>query len=273
MTCILDNLTVVLFVLCCVERNRLQGNMEKALEELAKRLKTLKFRMGKTNDIIAKYYKEALERQRLSVTTSSTMVNVSKETIEEMVFAKGDSEEDIKTWAEESETLLSEADQCIRQITKELKDMEAATQEAITLKEREKKLEFEKLLMEQKIRQEQEAAKEKMEIDLEYQKRLKEFQQTESSSEKSQSSAFIKMPKLVISKFQGTPQDWIRFWGQFEAQIDKSTVDPVTKFSYLKDLVEVKVRKLIDGLPFTEEGYNKAKDILRKRYGQTSEVV
>ena len=55
MTCILDNLTVVLFVLCCVERNRLQGNMEKALEELAKRLKTLKFRMGKTNDIIAKY--------------------------------------------------------------------------------------------------------------------------------------------------------------------------------------------------------------------------
>ena len=72
---------------------------------------------------------EALERQQLSVTTSSTMVNVSKETIEEMMFAKGDSEEDIKTWAEESETLLSEADQCIRQITKELKDMEATTRQ------------------------------------------------------------------------------------------------------------------------------------------------
>ena len=136
-----------------------------------------------------------------------------------MMFAKGDSEEDIKTWAVESETLLSKADQCIRQITKELNDMEAATQEAITLKEREKKLEFEKLLMEQKIKQEQEAAKEKMEIDLEYQKRLKEFQQTESSFEKSQSSPVLKMPKLVISKFQGTPQDWIRYWGQFEAQV------------------------------------------------------
>ena len=46
------------------------------------------------------------------------MVNVSKGTIEEMMFAKGDSEDDIKTWAEESETLLSEADQCIRQITR-----------------------------------------------------------------------------------------------------------------------------------------------------------
>ena len=152
------------------------------------------------------------------------MVNVAKETIEELMFAKGDSEEDIITWVKESETLLSEADQCIRQITKELKDMEAAAQEAITLKEREKKLEFEKLLMEQKIKQKQEAAKEKMEIDLEYEKRLKEFQQTESGSEKSQSSAFVKMPKLIISKFQGTPQDWIWFWGQFEAQINKSKV-------------------------------------------------
>ena len=35
----------------------------------------------------------------------------------------------------------------------------------------------------------------------------------------------------------------------------------------------MKVRKLIDGLPFTEEGYLKAKALLEKRYGQTSEVV
>ena len=40
----------------------------------------------------------------------------------------------------------------------------------------------------------------------------------------------------------------------FESQIDKSSVDPVTKFSCLKELVEVKVQRLIDGLPFTEEG-------------------
>ena len=108
--------------------------------------------MGKTN-----------ERQQLSVTTISTMANTSKENFEEMIFAKGDNEEKMKTWAEESETLLTEADQCIRQITKELKDMEAAVLEAIRLKEQEKKLEFEKLLMEQKIKQEQEAAKEKNE--------------------------------------------------------------------------------------------------------------
>ena len=81
------------------------------------------------------------------------------------------------------------------------------------------------------------------------------------------------MPKLNITKFNGTPQDWLRFWGQFETQIDKSTVLALTKFSYLKELVEPKVRNLIDGLPFTEEGYIKAKELLVKRYGNTSDVV
>ena len=33
------------------------------------------------------------------------------------------------------------------------------------------------------------------------------------------------------------------------------------------------MRNLIDGLPFTPEGYNKAKDLLARRYGKTSEVV
>ena len=60
------------------------------------------------------------------------------------------------------------------------------------------------------------------------------------------------MPKLVISKFNGTQQDWFRFWGQFSSQIDKANVHVLTKFSFLKELVEVKVRNLIDGLPFTE---------------------
>ena len=86
-------------------------------------------------------------------------------------------------------------------------------------------------------------------------------------------SEVVKMPKLVITKFDGTPQDWMRFWGQFETQIDKSSAPDVTKFSYLKELVDSKVRNLIDGLPFTADGYQKAKDLLSRRFGKTSEVV
>ena len=37
--------------------------------------------------------------------------------------------------------------------------------------------------------------------------------------------------------------------------------------------MDIKVQRLIDGLLFTSEGYAKARDLLQKRYGQTSEVV
>ena len=46
----------------------------------------------------------------------------------------------------------------------------------------------------------------------------------------------------------------------------------VTKFSCLKEFVVPKVRKSIDGLPFTPEGYEKAKSVLKERYGNDGEV-
>ena len=47
----------------------------------------------------------------------------------------------------------------------------------------------------------------------------------------------------------------------------------ITKYSYLKEFVESHVRKGIDGLPFTSEGYAKAKAILQERYGRESDIV
>ena len=82
------------------------------------------------------------------------------------------------------------------------------------------------------------------------------------------------VPKLTISKFQGTHLDWWRFWNQFEAEIDSSpAIHQVTKFSYLKEYLLPKVRLLVEGLPFTIEGYARAKNILQTKYGQISEVV
>ena len=82
-----------------------------------------------------------------------------------------------------------------------------------------------------------------------------------------------KLPKLVITKFSGELTDWPRFWNQFEAEIDRSQVAGVTKFSYLKELVDPKAKTAIDGLPFTTEGYERAKNILKAKYGQTREIV
>ena len=82
-----------------------------------------------------------------------------------------------------------------------------------------------------------------------------------------------KLPKLVIIKFSGELTDWPRFWNQFEAEIDRTEVAAVTKFSYLKELVDPKVKTTIDGLPFTTEGYQRAKNILKSKYGQMSDIV
>lgn len=68
-----------------------------------------------------------------------------------------------------------------------------------------------------------------------------------------------KLPKLVITKFNGTFQDWPRFWGQFCEAIDHSNIAGVTKFSYLRELLAPKVKASIEGLPFSSEGYTRAK--------------
>ena len=37
----------------------------------------------------------------------------------------------------------------------------------------------------------------------------------------------VKLPKMVISKFEGTALDWFRFWNQFDTEIDKQDISPV----------------------------------------------
>ena len=75
-----------------------------------------------------------------------------------------------------------------------------------------------------------------------------------------------KLLKLLITKFSGELTDWPRFWNQFEAEINRLEVAAVTKFSFLKELVDPKVKTAIDGLPFTTQGYQRAKNILKSKY-------
>ena len=66
--------------------------------------------------------------------------------------------------------------------------------------------------------------------------------------------------------------DWLRFWNQFQSGIDDADIAQVTKFSYLKELLDPKVRACVDGLPFTTEGYERAKNIVKSNYGKDNEV-
>ena len=82
-----------------------------------------------------------------------------------------------------------------------------------------------------------------------------------------------KLPKLMMTKFDSTYMDWPQFWGQFTEAIDKTGVQLITKFSYLRELLDVKVKRAIEALPFMAEEYNRGKSILSERSGKESEIV
>ena len=67
--------------------------------------------------------------------------------------------------------------------------------------------------------------------------------------------------------------DWPRFWGQFTETVDKSNIAAINKFTYLCGFLSPKVKRRVESLPFTTEGYNRAKSILKDQYGKNSEVV
>ena len=47
----------------------------------------------------------------------------------------------------------------------------------------------------------------------------------------------------------------------------------MSKFSYLKELLIPRVRLLIDSLPFTLEGYSRAKPLLLGKFGKSNEIA
>ena len=78
---------------------KINVDMENTLKELKSKMKTLQFRMNKTTDIVSKRDKEAMERQRLSVATTSKAVNNLKERIEDRMLTDGKTGEEVQVWA------------------------------------------------------------------------------------------------------------------------------------------------------------------------------
>ena len=88
-----------------------------------------------------------------------------------------------------------------------------------------------------------------------------QIEENQKNLNNKEQSINAKLPKLVITEFNGMHTYWPRLWNQCKAEIDSADVcvSPITKFSYLKVLFEPKVRVTIEGLPFTTEGYERAK--------------
>ena len=232
----------------------------------------LNFTLDKTDSVLTVSDEEVVSRQKGNLTKIILAVCDLKQEIEEEKFMQGESEENVATWGESIEENIALADKKVKKLTEHIQRLKAeqrqrecalenekkrlldeenyARQEAFEKHERDKQLAFEQELMKQK---------------LQFQNEIKEVQAEKKST--------AKLPKLVITPFKGSYNDWLRFWGQFSANIDLADISEVMKFSYLKELVDPKIRTCINGLPFTDEGYKQAKKILETKYGNTSEIV
>ena len=83
----------------------------------------------------------------------------------------------------------------------------------------------------------------------------------------------VKLPKLIITKFDGISLDGLCFWNQFESKIDKGDVGPVSEFSYLKGILIPRVRLLVESLHFTPERYSRAKSVFLGQFGKSTEIA
>ena len=209
----------------------------------------------KTKTVLSTGKESAIKRH--VETLRDILKDVSKlvRTVEaEKITAKQNSDE-IDTWVGEMESKINDGDEKINLLEEWLSE----AREKRDFNDQKKKMDFEMELYEAKMKLQAE--------------HLKAESKEPTSSENSVSQLRAKLPKMTITVFDGSYGDWPRFWGQFSETINKTSVPPVTKFTYLRELLCDKAKRAIEALPFTAEGYNRAISILKDRFGKESEIV
>ena len=136
--------------------------------------------------------------------------------IEARKIADKQEAEVIDIWNTNIETEMAKADENVQYLKEWMKNEKVQCE----TQEREERIKFEVKLHETKM---------KLQAELQ----AKSFNPPKWTSEDLNLQA--KLPKLVITKYNGSYADWPRFWGQFSETIDKTSVASITIFTYLLD--------------------------------------
>ena len=235
-----------------------EGEIKTMQEKIQGKLKRLEFTAGDTAKVIETGDLKTIERHGSALEHVIDKTHQLKLEVQELRIESGNDPVEVRLWTETLESQISKFEGI-------LKEVEYVAAGIRSIEEEKREEEKRKRNLEEKIQLEK--AKHEARASLE--------KTAKASTEESGnlSSVGAKLPKLEITKFQGTFLDWMRFWNQFETEIDKAKLTQVAKFSYLKELLVSSVRASIDGLPFTTEGYERAKAILKTKYGKPSEVA
>ena len=238
---------------------------DELLKKIEGKFKMLRFTQDNTPRVLERNKPRDLERQLKIFENQSDQVLQCRVEVQERRIQEGDEIDEIQAWSLDVEKRLEEFDETMDLLRNAIESLNEQTSREARQIEQKMEDQRRKQLHEIEINHEEK----KLELRRKYEKKMEESQ-FRSMKEDKQS---VKLPKLVIMKFQGTHLDWQRFWNQFETEIDRAEIGQITKFSYLKELLVQKVRLAIDGLPFTVEGYERAKCILQTKYGKPSEVA
>ena len=228
---------------------------DKDLADLETKLTPLELAVGKSTSVLSAGKRVSIKRHLEALQTTANEANECRRVVEAFKIAQKQEISEINEWNLTVDVKLDAADVAIENLQKFLADAEKAER----FETHEEELRREMSLHEKRLKMKTE---------------LSSISHTNTDAQEfsSESMKTAKLPKLVISRFGGSFTDWPKFWGHFTEAVDKSSIAAITKFTYLLELLEPSVKRSVESLPFTPEGYTRAKTILEAKYGKESEI-
>ena len=232
-------------------------NLEQTKISIKNYIKMLTLAERESIRLLARNKYSKLEKFKGNIETRTEALQDLKYKVQEIMTEEAS---DIDAYAEQLEERISQFDTVISSLERAIQLL-ADSEEAKSRRREDQEQEVE---FRRKLEQEKQLEEMRMEM-------RKQFEKKEG---KKKEDPKAKLPKLVISKFEGTALDWFRFRNQIETEIDQQNhISPVTKYSYLKEFLLPYVRKLVDSLPFLSEGYSRAKAVLQANFGKPTVVA
>ena len=212
--------------------SKIVDNLEQTKISIENNIKMLTLAERESKRLLARNKYSELEKCKGNIETRMEALQDLKYKVQEIMTEKNEEASDIDAYAEQLEERISQFDAVISSLERAIKLLaDSAEAKSRRREDQEQEVEFRRKL-------EQEKQLEEM--------RMKMRKQFEKKEGKKKEDPKAKLPKLVISKFEGTALDWFRFWNQFETEIDQQDhISPVTKYSYLKEFLLPHVRKLV----------------------------
>lgn len=187
--------------------------MDTLIGKLKAKLQLYELTQEKTESIISTGITEKIRRHKEALQSIVAGTEEAKREVEQAKLEGGEASDKVKEWGKEMELKIDTADteitlleECVKRMMADAENEERETKETLLACQHEEQLKFERQQLEQKA----------------------EFAKENVSSRSKQN---VKLPKLVITKYNGALENWLAFWNKFEAEIDKTDLPSVTKFA------------------------------------------